>query len=152
MVEPLRDAVHHRRLQRVVMQDGRIDEGREFGLLARDLLGFTTDAHPHRIDLVEDACGLRLLLGHDPLLPPGFGGACSTAFTPESYMAANPNGSKRCCASLQGRSERKPRTPCLKARSRTDSMWSRPGMSSGWPRDSSAASSAAEPATSSFVP
>ena len=66
-VETLGDAVDDRRLQRVVMQDGRIDEGRELGLAARDLLGLAADLRPDRIDLVERAGRSRLLLGHDRL-------------------------------------------------------------------------------------
>ena len=53
MIEPLGDAMHDRILQRVVMQDGRIDEGRELGLAPDDLLGLAADARPDRIDLVE---------------------------------------------------------------------------------------------------
>ncbi len=53
IIEPLGDAVDDRRLQRVVMQDGRIDEGRELGLAPRDLLGLAADARPDRVDLIE---------------------------------------------------------------------------------------------------
>ena len=67
MVEPLGDAVDHRGLQRVVVQDRRIDEGRELGLAPHDLLGLAADARPDRVDLVERVGGSRLLLGHDRL-------------------------------------------------------------------------------------
>ena len=55
MVEPLRHAMDDRGFERVVMQDGRIDEGRELGLAPHDLLGLVADARPDRIDLVERA-------------------------------------------------------------------------------------------------
>ena len=53
MIEPLGDAMHHRVLERVVMQDRGIDEARKLGLAPRHLLGFVADARPDRIDLVE---------------------------------------------------------------------------------------------------
>src|SRR5262249_15608665 len=52
----------------VVVQDRRIDEGRELGLAAHHLLGLRTDAGPNRIDLVERADGFRLLASHVLLL------------------------------------------------------------------------------------
>ena len=67
MVEPLRHAMHDRGLQRVVMQDGRIDEGRELGLAAHGLLGLAADARPDRINLVERVCGSCVSLRHDRL-------------------------------------------------------------------------------------
>ena len=66
-VEALGDAVDDRRLQRVMMQDGRIDEGRKLGLAARDFLGLAADARPDRVHLVERARHSCLLLGHDRL-------------------------------------------------------------------------------------
>ena len=69
MVEPLADAVHDRRLERVVVQDGRVDEGRELGLAAHDLLGLAADARPDRIDLVERPRGPRLILSHGSSTP-----------------------------------------------------------------------------------
>src|SRR5262249_60330434 len=65
-VEPRGDAVHDRRLQRVVMQEGRIDEGRELGLAARGLLGLAANARPDRVNLVERTSP-RLMLSHDRL-------------------------------------------------------------------------------------
>jgi hypothetical protein len=65
-VEALGDAVDDRCLQRVVMQDGRIDEGRELGLATRDLFGLAADARPDRVNLVERTSS-RLLLSHDRL-------------------------------------------------------------------------------------
>ena len=57
MVEPLADAMHDCRLERVVMQDVLVDEGGEFWLAARDVLGFAADARPDRIDLIEGRAG-----------------------------------------------------------------------------------------------
>ena len=50
MVEPLGDAMHHRALQCVVMQDRRIDEGRELGLAPHDLFGLLAHPRPDRIE------------------------------------------------------------------------------------------------------
>ena len=62
-VEPLGDPVHDRCLQRVVMQDGRIDQGRELRLTADNVFGLAADTRPDRVDLVERA-GFDLPLGH----------------------------------------------------------------------------------------
>ena len=67
MIEPLRHAMHDRGFERVVMQDGRIDEGRELGLAPHGLLGLVADARPNRIDLVERVCGSCVSLRHDRL-------------------------------------------------------------------------------------
>ena len=71
MIEPLGDAVDHRGLQPVMVQDGREDEGRELRLAPHQFLGLATDARPDRVHLVERAPGLILLpdlmLGHGPL-------------------------------------------------------------------------------------
>ena len=53
MVEPLADAMHHRRLQRVVVQDRGIDEGADLGLAADHVLGLVADLGPDRIDLLD---------------------------------------------------------------------------------------------------
>ena len=53
MVEPLADPMHHRRLQRVVVQDRGIDEGADLGLAADDVLGLAADLGPDRIDLLD---------------------------------------------------------------------------------------------------
>ena len=62
MIEPLRDPLHNRSLQRVVVQHIRINEGRDLRLAARDFLRLAADAGPHRIDSVENRTGL--VLGH----------------------------------------------------------------------------------------
>ena len=69
MVEPLGDPMHHRRLQRVVVQDRGIDEGADLGLAADDVFRLGADARPHRIDLVKGRLGPRLLLRHESSLP-----------------------------------------------------------------------------------
>ena len=53
MIEPLGDAMHHRRFQRVVMQDGGIDEGRELGLGADDVFGLVAHLRPDRVDFLD---------------------------------------------------------------------------------------------------
>ena len=60
MVEPLGQPVDHGRLQRVVMQNGRIDEGRELGLAPYGLFRLAADARPYRIDSIEGRLGLLL--------------------------------------------------------------------------------------------
>src|SRR6476659_10891820 len=67
-IETLGNAVNDSRLQCVVVQDGRIDEGRKLGLAPRDLLGLATDARPYRVHLLQSA-GSHLMLGHDHLPP-----------------------------------------------------------------------------------
>ncbi len=67
MVEPLGDTMHHRLLERVMVQDRRIDEARKLGLAPRHLFGLVADARPDRVDLVEPADRLELLLGHECL-------------------------------------------------------------------------------------
>src|SRR5215510_2075696 len=51
MVEPLGNAMHDGSLERVMMQDGRIDEGCKLRLAADDLFGLSADARPDRIEL-----------------------------------------------------------------------------------------------------
>ena len=65
-IKTLGNAVNDRRLQRVVMQNRRIDERRELGLAPCDLLGLATDARPDRVYLIQPS-GSHLLLGHDRL-------------------------------------------------------------------------------------
>ena len=50
MVETLGDAMHHRILQPVVMQHGRIDEGGELRLAANDVFRLGAHAIPDRIE------------------------------------------------------------------------------------------------------
>src|SRR5581483_7662156 len=65
MVEPLRQPVDYRGLERVVMQDRRVDEARQFGLAADDLLGLAPNACPNRINRIERR--LCLILRHSTL-------------------------------------------------------------------------------------
>jgi len=51
MIEPLGDAVHHRGLEGVVMQDRRIDEAGKLRLAPRHVLGLVANACPDRLDL-----------------------------------------------------------------------------------------------------
>jgi hypothetical protein len=64
VVEPFADAMHDRRFQRVVMQDRGIDEGADFRLAPDDVFGFFTNAPPGRIDLLNCALRLALVLRH----------------------------------------------------------------------------------------
>src|SRR6476661_7931124 len=66
MIQPFGDAMHHRLLECVVMQDGGIDEARKLRLAPRHLLGFVADALPDRIDIVEPL-RFELLLSHECL-------------------------------------------------------------------------------------
>src|SRR3712207_4662238 len=47
MIEPLGNAVDDGPPQRVVMQDGRVDEARQLRLTPDDVLRFATDPAPH---------------------------------------------------------------------------------------------------------
>ena len=53
VAEPLADAVNDRGLERVMVEDVLVDEGRELRLAARGILRLLADARPDRIDLVE---------------------------------------------------------------------------------------------------
>ena len=46
VIESLGDTVDHRRLERIMVQDGRVDEGRELGLAPHHLLGFGPNPRP----------------------------------------------------------------------------------------------------------
>ena len=65
MVEPLGDPVHHRLFERVVVQDGRIDEARELRLAPHHVFRLMAHARPDRIDLVERVDEPGVMLGHD---------------------------------------------------------------------------------------
>jgi len=60
MIEPLGEAMRNRRLERIVMQNRRIDEGGELRLTAHSLFGLAAKARPNRIDRVERRLSLRL--------------------------------------------------------------------------------------------
>ena len=135
------------------MQDGRVDEGRELGLAPHHLFGLAADARPDRIDLVERVRGSCVSLRH--------------TVTPATDLAGNPShslpsqivygGKKQALQGVTGQFRQaagpgSPARPVLNTLSPTASMWSRPGMSSERPCGSSAASSGAEPATSSLLP
>ncbi len=62
MVEPLGKPVNDRSLEGVVVQDGRVNEGRELGLASDHVLRLAADAEPNRIDGVEGRS--RLVLRH----------------------------------------------------------------------------------------
>ena len=60
MVEPLGQPIDHGRFERVVVQNGRIDEGGKLRLAAYRLFRLATDARPYRIDGIEGRLGLML--------------------------------------------------------------------------------------------
>jgi len=55
MVEAIGQTMHHRVFQTIMVQHGRIDEGREFGLAANDVFRFAADAIPDRIERRQPA-------------------------------------------------------------------------------------------------
>ena len=137
-----------RRFQRVVVQDGRIDEGRELGLAPRHLFGLVADARPDRIDLVERA--RRPSSDTEPWIVLRNASATRRlkSFSTDSaggHRAANA-AHGQWLARLKARCARKSSTPALNTLSPTASMWSRPGISSACAPGMSAASSCAEPA------
>ena len=66
MVEAASQPMDHGRFERVVVQDGRIDEGRELRLATHDILGLAADPRPDRIDLIERRLCLMLRHGLSP--------------------------------------------------------------------------------------
>ena len=62
MVEPLGQPVDDGRFERVVVQDGRIDEGGQFRLAPHHVFRLAADARPDRIDGIERR--LHLILRH----------------------------------------------------------------------------------------
>ena len=50
MIEPLGQAMHHRVLETLVMQHGRVDEGGELGFAADDVFALAADTIPDRIE------------------------------------------------------------------------------------------------------
>src|SRR5262249_56632600 len=69
MIDQATQAMGDGCFERVVVQDGRVDEGGELRLAARDVLGLAADAPPNRIELVDGR--LNLLLRHGKGLRPG---------------------------------------------------------------------------------
>ena len=67
MVETLGDAMHHRFLQPVVMQHGRIDEGGKLRLAADDVFRLAAHAIPDRIERRQFGT-LRIDLMHGHVL------------------------------------------------------------------------------------
>ena len=69
MIEPFGDAVDHRVFQAVVVQHGRIDEGRQFRLAADNVLRLGADANPDRIERRQfRVLRIDLMHGHDAAL------------------------------------------------------------------------------------
>src|SRR3974390_654330 len=64
MIEPLRDAMHGRVFETIVMQDVLIHEGGEFGLAPRHLFRLSADARPYGIDFIDRRGLPRLLVSH----------------------------------------------------------------------------------------
>src|SRR5262245_13392170 len=150
MIEPLGDAMPDGGVVRVVVKDGRRDEGRKLRLAANDLFGLAADARPDRIDLVERVYSFRLFPSHDD--SPNVILTTMLAQQPWSWGYIRSACGRAMHGNDHGRTARNASTPALKTLSPTACIWSRPGMSRGSPAGSSAASSCAEPATSSAVP
>ena len=64
MVEPLTDAMHDGIFETVVMQNRRIDKGRQFRFAADDFLSLIANASPDRIDGREGWLLIVKVLGH----------------------------------------------------------------------------------------
>src|ERR1700722_9373595 len=62
VIEALGQAMDDACLQRIVVQDGRVDEGRELWLATYDILRLAEDPCPDRIDLIQ--CRPCLMLRH----------------------------------------------------------------------------------------
>jgi len=69
MVETLGDAMHHRILQPVVMQHGRVDKGGELRLAANDVFRLAAHPIPDRIERRQFGT-LRIDLMHGHVLLP----------------------------------------------------------------------------------
>ena len=67
VIEPFGQPVDNSSLERVEMQNARINESSQLRFVASHILGFAADARPDRIDLVENR--LRLMLRHLVVLP-----------------------------------------------------------------------------------
>src|SRR5262245_13686326 len=87
------------------MQDGGIDEGRELGLVPRDLLGLAADARPDRVYLLEPP-GSHLLLGHDPL--PASQAKLSTFALGERHKWSGGGRTARCVNACPGEQKSPP--------------------------------------------
>ena len=67
MVEPAGEPIGDGRFERVVMQDGRIDEGRELRLAPYDFFGFSANPPPNRVKLIKSR--FYLMLRHRSVSP-----------------------------------------------------------------------------------
>ena len=64
MVEAIGETMHHRIFQAIVMQHGRIDEGRKLRLAADDVFRLAADAIPDRIERRQPALRIDLMHCH----------------------------------------------------------------------------------------
>jgi hypothetical protein len=67
MIEPAGQPIGNGRFERVVMEHGRIDEGRELRLAPYDFFGFATDPPPNWVELIESR--FYLMLRHRSVSP-----------------------------------------------------------------------------------
>ena len=67
VIEPAGEPISNRGFKRVVVEDGRIDEGGELRFAPNDFLGFAADPPPDRIELIESR--FYLMLRHHSVSP-----------------------------------------------------------------------------------
>src|SRR6516225_1120405 len=151
MIDLSGQSIGNCRLERVVMQDGRVDEGGELRLAPHDVIGFAANARPHGIELVDGRP--RLMLRHckasgnwrDLLsywarpCPIPRAGQWPTFYRPMNDLTSS--------MAYHGRCAKNSSTADLNTRSPTANMWSRPGITRAF-----AARALGEPAMASFSP
>jgi hypothetical protein len=64
MIEALGDPMDDRILEPLMMQYGRVDEGRKFRLAPDDVFRLLPHMRPDRVELAERGLGVQLSLGH----------------------------------------------------------------------------------------
>ena len=69
-VEPVGDPMDHRGFERVVVENGSVNEGRELGLVAGHVFRLDADPFPDGVERLELAPGLLLPHGEIPLFEP----------------------------------------------------------------------------------
>src|SRR5262249_19617219 len=136
-------------LERVVVQDGRVDEGGELRLAPHDVLGFAANARPHGIELVDGRSGLMLrhckASGNWRDLLSYWARPCPI---PRAGQRPTPIGQMNDAISsmaYHGRCAKNSSATDLNTRSPTANMWSRPGITRVFARGISAARASGEP-------
>src|SRR5262249_20293292 len=156
MIDLSGQSIGDRGFKRVVVQDGRIDEGGELRLAPHDVFGLATNARPHGIEFVDGRP--RLMLRH---CKASGNWRCILSYwarpypipraRPKTYAYRPMNDAtgsmayRRCCAKNSS-------TADLNARSPTANMWSRPGITRAFAPGIRAARASGEPAIASCSP